>query len=266
MWYRTFLFLVFSHFLTAQNAPVVLNSSSLQVLYEIDASQRGTELLGAFNQLKTALTTNLFTPPVIEMQTTLPNNIPYAGYKGIYKNGIIPFVQTISGTTYNTLLLVSYVTPTYNTQYPFYIVLPVEQVTSLLYFQTISNLPVPSVATAPSFSAAFPPNVIPYYSVNPAHRAADIVSAVNQLRSKFTEPSLNQIWIQTGVAGPYRDPSTPNGLLKNVLSVSLVGNGLLQITFRPLDQTPQTTGTVYVSAEQVQQILYIRYYNNPTSP
>lgn len=265
--FRRLLLFVFSfQLLSAQNASVVLGSTNLQVLYEIDAGQRGTELLTVFNALKTSLTTNLFSPPLLEMQTTLPNNIPYAGYKGIYQNGIIPFIQTITGTTYNTLLLVKYLTPTVGTQYPFYIILPVERVTSLLYFPTIANLPNPSVAAAPPFVAAFPPNVIPYYAVNPMHRAADIVSAVTQLRDLFTQASLNQVWIQTGVTGPYRDPSTPNGLLKNVLSVSLVGNGLLQITFRPLDQVPLNTGTVYVPAEQVQQILFIRYYNNPTSP
>jgi len=278
MLYRFLVFaLNLSLFAASSSAVVALGATSQQVVYQIDVSYRGADLISAFNSLKGNLTTNYFTPPLIEVQTTTTvpmvppkyGNKPYGMYSGFYPNAIIPFVQNITGTTYNTLLIVTYYSQAATSKYPLYVVLPVEQVTCLLYFPTISNLPPSNLASsAPAFISTFPSGIIPFFSVAPQQRAVDIVSAVNQLIALFPQApnskANSQVWIQTTVNGPYMDPSTPNGLIQNVLGISLTGNYLLQITYQPSDQVPQNTGTVYVSPEQVQQILFVRYQNQPS--
>ena len=94
--------------------------------------------------------------------------------------------------------------------------------------------------------------------MDPKQRAVDIVSAVTSLSSKTFQSGLSQVWIQTTLNGPFSPPIT-NGLLKNVLSIS-VNNSLLQIQYQPQGLQLQT---IIVAPEQVQQIIYVLYPNAP---
>ncbi len=188
------------------------------------------------------------------IQTTLPYSNAYTTYKYIV-NGLIPYVQSITQTTNNTLLIITYQclqTPSVSQ----YIVLPTEQVTALLYFPYQNTLPT---SNAP-FTASVISGTTPYFSVDPKQRATDIVDATTKLlNAPFKTSSQTQVWIQTTLTGPF-NPPVPNGLLKNVLAIS-VNNSLIQIQFLPPNLSTPTT--VFVSPEQVQQITYLLNYNNP---
>ena len=94
------------------------------------------EIVNSFNSLTRATGVQV---PEVAIQTTLSSSIPYATYRYI-TNGIIPYVQAMTPTPYYTLLIISYLT----SQMPSikqYVVLPTEQVTALLYFPKVNNLP-----------------------------------------------------------------------------------------------------------------------------
>ncbi len=230
---------------------VVLEASGQSILYQIDSTTRGAEILSTFSSLSHASGTQV---PEFALQTSLPNNIPYKTYSYI-SNGIIPYVQSITPTVYNTLLIVTYLTPqTYGVAQ--YLVLPPEQVIAVLYFPTLWNLPkVPG-----GFTAAAPAGTTPYFSVNPYERAIDIASAVNQLmQAPFHTSNTNQVWMQTTLTGPF-NPPIPNGLLQNITSIS-AASGLLQISFLPPYQ--QTQQFVILAPEQMQRIIYVLNFNAP---
>ena len=178
---------------------VLLGAASQTTLYQIDSTTRGTEILNTFKALKHASGTQV---PEFALQTTLPGNIPYTTYRYI-NNGLIPYVQSITPTVYNTLLIVAYqTTQTYGVSQ--YLVLPSEQVVAVLYFPTLSNLP----KTQGSFTASAPVGTLPYFEVNPYQRAIDIASAVNQLmQPPFHTSNTNQVWMQTTLTGPFNPPT-----------------------------------------------------------
>ncbi len=231
---------------TTSSSLAALIASGQAAIFPIDSMVRGKEIFNIFESLIIGGRTQV---PEFAIQTILPPTSPYSTYQPII-NGLIPYVQDITETPNDTLLIITYQS-TQNAGIQQYIVLPVEQVTALLYFRTIANLPN---STQP-FTAYPPPGVIPYYSVDPILRAQDIASAVTQLKAApFVTSPQNQVWIQTTLTGPF-NPAIQNGLIQNVLSIS-ASNGLLQINFKQLSQTlPQF---IIVSPEQVQQIIWIR--------
>lgn len=230
---------------------VALAAAGQTAVYPIDASQRGTEIINTFNSLSPTKNRGTLLPEII-LQTNLPNSNLYTTYKYL-RNGVIPYVQNITQTTYNTLLIVSYlVSATGTTQQ--YIVLPVEQITGMFYFANYAYASTtPFVSTPPSGS-------LPYFSIDSRQRGVDIVSAVNQLLSSpFKTSGATQVWIQTTLSGPFNYPLT-GGLIQNVTSIS-VNSSLIQIVFSPPGYAQNQV--IVVAPEQVQQIIYLSNFVYP---
>lgn len=270
-----FLLVRIQIFAASSSAVIALASqSNLPAVYEIDASTRGNELVTILNSLlpNVAPSVNV---PALGLQTTLPTSLSnsYGTYKGI-QNGTIYYIQAITQTTYNTLLIVSYL-PKQSSGTIEYVVLPIEQIVDLLYFPTTFSIQgrVPGANPPPGpYISTTPSNTLIYYSIDPYKRAVDIISAYNSLVKLFSNSpnskSKSQVWIQTTVNGPYNPAlpvfSLPNsGLLQQVSSVTLSGNGLLAITFQTINQT--ITQTIYIPPEQVQQVIFIRNFNSPSN-
>lgn len=252
------LFLLFcaSLFGATTNAATVLGAKSEQTLYPIDAAARGTQIVNSFSLFTTSGGTNL---PYYLLQTNLPNGLPYTTYRFV-TNGVVPYIQSIRQTTYNTLLIVGYAPPPSSGLQSIiqYLVIPSDEILTLTYFP-LNYGPIPNVTTP--FKAAAAPGTIPFFSVDPAQRAADIVSAVNTLMTTLKNSGTNsQVYIQTTLNGPYNPPLPKPGLLQNVSSIAY-NNTLIQVTFQTNPQ--QTQQTVLLGPEQVQQIIYIRQYGIP---
>jgi hypothetical protein len=245
-----FLLIRIPLFSAVSSAAVALAASGQQALYPIDSSDRGTQIYNTFTALSPATGIQV---PEVALQTTLPATTAYQTYRYI-TNGIVPYVQAITQTPFNTLLIVSYF-PTQTPATLQYIVLPPEQVTAVLYFPTISNLPLSNAA----FTATVVPGTLPFFTVDPLLRTTDIASAVTQLMSAPFVGPVSQVWVQTTLTGPF-NPSVPNGLLKNITAVSIT-SGLIQFTFLPPNQPIPLT--VIISPEQVQQITYVLNFNSP---
>jgi hypothetical protein len=242
------------------NAAAVLGATPDQTLYPIDAGQRGTRIYHSFNTTLFPISggTNL---PYFIMQTTLPNNT-YNTTTRFILNGIVPYVQSITSTTYNTLLIVSYLPPPNSGQQSImqYVVVPSDEIVTLNYFPQNYG-PVPNIETP--FNSTAAPGTLPFFSVDPAQRASDIVQAINMLMNnapfKNTETN-SQVWVQTTLTGPYNPPLPEPGLLKYIQADTYT-NGLIQITFQTSPQ--QTAQTILVAPEQVQRIIYLRQYAIP---
>lgn len=266
MWRFLFLFFRIPVFSIASGAVVALSAASGNVFFPIDSSLRGTDILNTFSSFSHATGT---TTPEMALQTTITtlpippgSNVPYATYQGI-KNGIISYVQSITSTTYNTLLLVTY--QNLGSAVNQYVVVPSEQILDLLYFP-VNHLPINSNAfVAPPIAGT-----IPYYSVDPRQRAADIGSVITKLLSSPFKQNQSQIWMEVTLTGPFNpsvpvvtDGSNTVSLLKNVTGVSLLNN-IITVTFQPIDQP--NPPTVIVTPEQVLRIIYVLKPNAPSSP
>lgn len=263
MYYSFLMFLLrFPLYAASASAAVALAGSGQTTLYQIDAGVQGTSF---YNQYYALLPggkpINNNNPPEVAFQTSLQNPSSFNTYKyatyGLISNGLIRYIQNVYRTTYNTLLIVSYQT---SGNQPEYIVVPVEQLIDLIYFPSTSFLPTSSSP----FNASYLSGVVPYFSVDPSQRAMDIVYTVGQLQTTFKTSSSNQVWIQTGVNGPFNPNLPVPGLLQNIQSIAY-NNGMLQITFQT-NHNGSITQTVYVSPEQVQQIIWIRNFNTPSLP
>lgn len=208
-------------------------------IYEIDPMNRGRSFVNIFSTLNT----NYPSEVLIQTMATIPYlNSPYV------VNGVIPYIKSIAPAPNYTLLLVTYF-PLSATQQQ-YLVVPVEQITEMVYSP---------VAISPSgFMSTFLQNVSPLYIINPALRAADLAHVTTTLltQSPYSTP-LSQVWIQTNLSGPYYIPFI-NGIIPNVQSISAEGS-LLRINY--LNPSSVTLGSVVISVEQVQQIVY--YFTNP---
>lgn len=268
MWRFLFVFFRVPLFSIASGAAVALSAASGNVFFPIESSLRGTDFLNTFSSFSRATGT---TTPEMALQTTItylplpPNsNKPYGTYQGI-QNGIISYAQAITSTTYNTLLIVSYLYPNSATKQ--YVVVPAEQILDLLYFFDNNHLPSSNGA----FTASPIPGTIPYYSVDPRQRAADIGSVITQLLKTPFKETQSQIWMEVTLTGPFT-PQLPTinygsntvSVLQNVTAVSLTNN-ILTITFQPNDPRLTYPPTVIVTPEQVQRIIYVRYPNTPST-
>jgi len=211
------------------------------------------------------------TTPEIALQTSITNfplppnvNKTYGTYQGI-QNGIFSYVQAITSTTHNTLLIVTYLYPNSATKQ--YVVVPSEQILDLLYFFDNNHLPSSNAA----FTASPIPGTIPYYSVDPRQRAADIGSVITQLLKSPFKETQRQIWVEVTLTGPFT-PHLPTvnygsntvSVLQNVTAVSLLNN-ILTFTFQPNDPRLTYPPTIIVTPEQVQRIIFVRYPNAPTT-
>jgi hypothetical protein len=233
-----------------------LGAKPEQVLYPIDAGARGTQIVNSFALFTPSGGTNL---PYYVLQTGMPNNTYYTTTRFI-SNGIIPYVQSITKTTYNTLLIIGYLPPPSSGQQSIlqYVVVPSDEIVALNYFPQNFG-PIPNIATP--FTSSAIPGTIPFFSVDPAQRASDIASAVNTLMTTLKNSGTNsQVYVQTSLNGPFNPPLPKPGLLQNITKVAY-NNTLVQFTF--LTSAQQPAQTVLVAPEQVQQIFYIRQYGVP---
>jgi hypothetical protein len=258
------LFLVLSLSLfavTPATAAAALLGTGQSALFPIDVSDRGLEIVETFNTyLPNAKGVNT---PEVAIQTTLSPS-PYLTYKYII-NGRIPYVQSLTQTPFNTLLIVSYLSEQLPTSLQ-YVVLPVENVQMLLTFPTYYQLPS---SNAP-FTSMFSPTTVPFFAIDPKKRGSDIVSAFKKLMAAPFATATSQVWIQTTLNGPFRPPLAMNGsnqvLLKNVKRIDFSSNAsgatsLLYVTFLPPDQS--TDLKIVLTPEQVQQVIYVLYPQSP---
>jgi len=233
-------FLFFS--LSAQTLSIPANSS----VYAIDVAERGTAIISMFSYLyntKPPISkTNSF---VIGLETT---------------TGFLQQIRSIIGTANNTILIVNY-GPINSSISSFTAVLPVEQIVELVY-KAYDTIFLPTMTT---YMPGTPNNTVPYYSINTAQRAADIVSAFNilnpppssgSLYNQFKNPQFN---IQTTLNGDFYS-STPsstitNGLILNVQAISRSGNTFLLVNY-PKNTNPGNF--VVVEPNQISSITYIR--------
>jgi hypothetical protein len=247
------LALLISSFLWGQTpGAVAAGASPFSTFYSIDASTRGLEIYSTFSS--PAMTHVLGSPqlPAVWFQTTLTNSIPYRTYSYITPGGMIPYVQTLTDTPNHTLFIVSYL-PVAAGNVIQHLVVPIEQIQALVYY--------PSQYSAPGQNSHFQiapiPSTVPYYSVDPTKRAADIVAATLLLMGSPFKLSSSQVWIQMTLTGPFRPINVyDNGLLQNITAISALGT-LIQITFLP-NNNQSTPITVFVPPEEILRIIYVR--------
>ena len=224
-----------------------LHAYSPLSLYPIDPTTRGQNLLSYFNVLKADnYTTN---PREVVIQT---NATPAYIYSFGVFNGVIPFIKDMKAAPNHTAFIVHYLpTGTAQTQY---LVVFVEQIVEMAYYLNFNN--VPNIQSG--FSSNFTANVLPLYSLAPVPRAADIASVVTTLISSapYLVTNVSKVSIQTTLTGPFY-PYFSNGLIPDIQSISVISanDSLLKVTYRTT-QLPNIIGSVLVSAEQVQQIVY----------
>jgi hypothetical protein len=198
MIYRLLLLLLGVSLFSVTPGAVVSAASGQAVFFPIDAGQRGEEIINTFTSL---VRVSGLGPPEVALQTNLSNAIMYRSYLTV-ANGYIPYVQDIFPTPNNTLFIVSYIPGLSLLKQ--YIVLPVEQVSALLYFPLQMNVPSPQPPQLPQvFQATAIGGTFPYFSVDPVERAIDIVSAVTQLQALRIPIQTGQVWIQTTLTGPF---------------------------------------------------------------
>jgi hypothetical protein len=231
-----FFFLVWIHFLSAQST-ISLESNGSLAIFPIHPVNRAADILHMFTTLqKSPFKTN---QSQVSLQTT--------------RNGLIINVQGMTLATNKTLILVSYLPPTSLTVMQF-IVLPIEQIVEVIYS-------LKALTTSASFSAPSADGVLPLFSVDLAHRAADIKEIFDILNTDPTyQKRTSSVSLQTTLRGSYLLgstglPSITNGLIPNIQNISLTEapNGTMLLV-RYLSGV--LFGTVIVTPDQVYEVVY----------
>ncbi len=209
-------------------------------IFPIDGSVRGTHVVNMIATLNSAPYYTTQSEVVIQLSSTIP--FPYAPY---VVNGLIPYVQSATPATNDTLLIVKYLPPGTTAQY---LVVPIEQILVLAY----SSVPLPKGS---SYTSNFNAGIAPYLSVNTVQRAADIQNVVSTLLNTTPyKSSRSSVALYTTVSGPY-NPAIPNSLVTRVQGVTLVSpnDTLLLVTYLANQNIPST---LVLAAEQVQSVVY----------
>lgn len=217
-------------------------------LYSIDAQTRASQIVAMIDTLNKA-------PYLIRNRSEVAlqaNLVPSPAYANYIRGGFIPYVQNATTATNETLLLITYL-PTGSTSNTQYVVVPVEQTVSLMYS------PQPINPTT-GISSNYPQSALPRFSVNLAHRAADLRYMFNLLNTNSTyKTRRSQVGIQITLAGPYY-PQLRGNLIPNVQSITLVSpnDTLLLIDYQnpPASGRATVTGSIVVAAEQIDQMIY----------
>lgn len=218
---------------------------NLSVIYSIDASTRGTEIINLFSSL---------------YGQSIPSGRVYEIALQTKYNGLITWVTSITGTTNNTLLLVRWgTTPTNSSSTP-PLVIPVDQIVELIY--TVNSQTISNWGLTNPYGASNVTSTLPLYSLTPAQRAADILSVYNYYVANLKNTSYAkymQVYTTlAGVSGPnYQAPKTFNGLLPYVQSLSVTptsSGSFLQVSYMNNNLPP--TWTITVPAEWVSTIVF----------
>jgi hypothetical protein len=234
-------------------------------LYTIDATTRGISILSAVSTAYTPVFPVSNSTQEVAIQTRTAAPFIYAPY---VQNGLIPYVlgtdEFVSGPNF-TMFIVPYLPiTTFTIQY---LVVGVEQVVDVLYS---SRAGVQNPVSLSGYTSTFANEVLPLYSINPVHRAADIGFIVNTLLTDptYNMPNVSQVWIQTTLRSAATNGFYPAfyspGYIPYVTAIyHIPGTSYLQIYYQNRRQMPGYQGSVIVSAEQIEQIVYYPYNSAP---
>jgi hypothetical protein len=225
-----FLTLFFSLALFGQTSSfLVASGANGPIVYQIEASQRGFDIAKMVTQLSGS---GIFTGVALQTTSQLLYNV----------------ISLTPATNY-TMFIVNYATTSGAVNH---IVVPVEQILEVVY------RPYPQkFSSNQQYAVGSVSGVLPYISVDPVERAADIQSIFNYLnttgRSSFS-PSVYKIYIQTSL-----DLSNYYGLTSGVIvdarsvTISSGSNGTLMLISY---QYNTNTYSVVIAPEQVVSITY----------
>jgi len=223
--------------------------SGVNAIFPIDSSVRGLEIINLFKTL---------------YGMSVPSGAVYEiGIQTKY-NGFLQWVQSVTGTTNNTLLIIQNGTTkanaVLNSTPP--VIIPADQVVEMVF--STNSVTIPNATFGASNTTGFLSGTLPIYSVSPALRAADILFVFKYFQSTISPNSqFKYMTIQTSLTGltpPYQNPksTTFNGTLSYVQNVTLTptvtapgatAGPFLQITYQP-NKTPPLI-TLDVAPEQV---------------
>ncbi|HSX27075.1 MAG TPA: hypothetical protein VLE89_08750 [Chlamydiales bacterium] len=208
-------------------------------LFSIDTSQRGSEIV---NIVK-VLTAPPFNSATSELAIQTTTNFIYAPY---VVNALIPYVRSITPGPNNTLFIVNYFPK--NAPSLQAVVVPVEQIVEVVY----STQTIPTTG----FTSTWGTGVLPLITVDPVLRAQDIFFVVSTLLTSPTyQTGVSKVTIVTTTNGPYY-PAIPNGIITNVISVSLLANNSSYLQIKIITSQGAVNGTYIIPAEQIQQIVF----------
>lgn len=230
MLYWIFSFL-FSFSLFAQNTTTgtFAASSGATTVFPIDPMGRGQDLVSMFTTLSTSPYKT--TTSQIALQTT--------------RNGLIPNVQSLTASTYNTIFIVAYKVSSSFIQY---IVIPVEQIIELIY----SPVAIPLQSTFTSSGIA---GTLSFFDFDLMERAVDIQNVVTTMITTAPYKTVtSKVGLQTTLSGPFYLSFT-NGFIPDIQSISVqpAANGTLLLVSYKLGFL---ITTIVVAPEQIYGIVY----------
>ncbi len=218
-------------------------AASQTTYFHIDAATRGAEITSMIATLNSAP----YNGAQSEVGLQLISNaaFPYAPY--VY-GGLIPYVASVNPAPNDTLLLVTYYPSLPKGIGPLYLVVPIEQVTSVVYS------PVP-IAPGSTFSSNYMNGITPLLTVDPILRAADIENMIATLLAPPFNGGSSSVALYTTLSGPFYPPIS-GGIIQNVQSVTQIvpNDTLLLVSY--LSPTTNMQGTIIVAVEQVLEIVY----------
>jgi len=242
--YRTLLLLFSAFSLFAQSSDLVaaLASDGSSAVFPINPTHRGADI----ESMVSTLSASPYVTPTSEVsiQTAFSGTLSYAPS---VLNGMIPFVQSVATGPNKTLFIISY-KGARNSSQTQYIVVPVEQILSVVYSTR-------TIATT-GFTVTPPTGMIPYFPINLPLRAEDIQNVVATLvtSAPYATP-ISSVAIQTTLDGPFY-PTITDGLIPDVQNISLAASPnetLLLVNFiGPYNQL----ASVVVAVDQVEQVIY----------
>jgi hypothetical protein len=222
--------------------------------YLIDPGTRGPFVVSTIKTLNTTPFLTNRSEVAIQVQTGRGFQIngtfaPVGRVQGLTA-GFIPYVQSTYTKAFETLVILEYQVNSSAATNPFYLVVPVERIVGIMY----SPQPIGS----PGMTSTFPRGVLPLSSIDPATRAADLVSVFTELTTKspYTEGSP-AIGLFTTLAADY-NPQIMSGFIPNISAIAASGPYLF-VTYFPASNAGKSykvAQTIVVSAEQVNQLVY----------
>ncbi len=222
-------------------------------LFKIDPALRGPEISSIVTTFTDPLGTYYTSLSEVAVQTS-SGFITSPIFARFVQGGFIPYVQSAVSSPNGTLLTITYLPSGASTQNQ-YIIVPIEMMATVMYS--------PRAISPPGPVSFYPKGELPRYDMDPALRAADLVSVFTDFT---TNPDFkdnfkagqNSIGIFTTLAGPFNPPIT-NGFIPFVQSITATG-AYLTITYLPFSQNGRTynktTAVIIVTAEQVRQMVY----------
>jgi hypothetical protein len=236
MFYGVFLLFVSIGLFAQSTATSVASTGNVSggqpAIYVIDPMQRGKDLFDMFVTLsKPTLNTST---SEIAIQTT--------------RNGLISDVVGINPAKNYTVFIVQYFVRNNFSQY---IVVPVEQITEMIYSTT---------TISGNFGSTVTTGLLPVFEMDMIERAQDVIDIFAKLSTGVYKTGSSQVALQTTLTGPYYASSLKNGLIPNIQSISLNESPygtLLLVAFRQ-SNSQKTDFFIVVPTEQIFAINYFQ--------